>query len=114
MTVSEQTMRWLRFVSVTSIPLFKLDENELPCGVASGCLANIGGQKLILSVPPQVALLPQKYLVRRRRHRELVRTILVNAPTAQNSAKLMQYFASIAGKTRLITADTGAARESMW
>lgn len=43
-------MQWLNFVSLTSIPLYKLDENELPCGIASGCLANIGGRKLILSV----------------------------------------------------------------
>lgn len=50
MIVSEQTMQWLYFVSRTSIPLYKLDENEMPCGVASGCLANIGGRKLILSV----------------------------------------------------------------
>ena len=44
------TMQWLHFVSLTSIPLYKLDENELPCGVASGCLVNIGSRKLILSV----------------------------------------------------------------
>ena len=50
MIVSEQTMQWLHFVSLTSIPLYKLDENELPCSLASGCLANIGGRKLILSV----------------------------------------------------------------
>lgn len=50
MIVSEQTMQWLHFVSLTSIPLCKLDEDELPCGVASGCLVNIGGRKLILSV----------------------------------------------------------------
>jgi hypothetical protein len=65
------------------------------------------------SVPLQVALLAQKYLARSRRHSEVVRTILVNAATVQNSAKLMQYFGSIAGKTGLITADPGAARESM-
>lgn len=50
MTVSEQTMRWLHFVGLTSVPLYKLDEKELPCTVASGCFANIGGRKLILSV----------------------------------------------------------------
>ena len=50
MIVSEQTMQWLHFVSLTSIPLYKLDEKGLPCGVASGCLVNIGSRKLILSV----------------------------------------------------------------
>lgn len=50
MTASEQTMKWLRFVSLTSIPLYKLDDNEFPCGLASGCLVNIGARRLILSV----------------------------------------------------------------
>ena len=50
MTVSAQTMEWLHWVSRTSLPLYRLDGEETPVGVASGCLANIGGRKLVLSV----------------------------------------------------------------
>src|SRR5260221_14038467 len=50
MTVSSETMEWLLWVSLTSLPLYRLDREEKPIGVASGCLVNIGGRKLVLSV----------------------------------------------------------------
>ena len=50
MTVSAETMEWLHWVSLTSLPLYRLDKGEKPVGVASGCLVNIGGRKLVLSV----------------------------------------------------------------
>lgn len=50
MTLSTETMEWLHWVSLTSLPLYQLDREEKPVGVASGCLVNIGGRKLILSV----------------------------------------------------------------
>ncbi len=50
MIVSAETMEWLHWVSRTSLPLYRLDSEEKPVGVASGCLVNIGGRKLVLSV----------------------------------------------------------------
>lgn len=50
MSVGPETMRWLDWVSLTSIPLYRVDENDKPIGVASGCLVNISQRKLLLSV----------------------------------------------------------------
>ncbi len=50
MSVSQETIEWLQWVSLTSIPLYRIDEQEKPVSVASGCLVNIGGRKLVLSV----------------------------------------------------------------
>jgi hypothetical protein len=50
MSVSPETIEWLKWVSLTSIPLYRIDEQEKPVGVASACLVNIGGRKLVLSV----------------------------------------------------------------
>jgi hypothetical protein len=45
-----ETRAWLEWVSLTSIPLYRLDEDDRPIGVASGCLLRFGERKLILSV----------------------------------------------------------------
>lgn len=50
MTVNAETMEWLHWVSRTSLPLYRLDGEDKPVGVASGCLVNVGGRKLVLSV----------------------------------------------------------------
>jgi hypothetical protein len=50
MTVSAEIMEWLHWVSLTSLPLYRLDKEDKPVGVASGCLVNIDGRKLVLSV----------------------------------------------------------------
>jgi len=41
---------WLEFVQASSIPLRKLDTNKLPVGIASGCMLDYLGKRLILSV----------------------------------------------------------------
>ena len=50
MAVSAETIEWLHWVSRTSFPLYRLDSEEKPVGVASGCLVNIVGRRLVLSV----------------------------------------------------------------
>ena len=50
MSVGPETMKWLDWVSTTSIPLYRVDANDKPTGVASGCLVNIWQRKLLLSV----------------------------------------------------------------
>ncbi|MGC2520200.1 MAG: hypothetical protein WA373_13975 [Burkholderiales bacterium] len=50
MIVSAETMEWLQWVGLTSFPLYQVDGEDKPVGVASGCLVNIGGRKLMLSV----------------------------------------------------------------
>ncbi len=50
MSISSETIEWLQWVSLTSIPLYRIDEQGKPVGVASACLVNIAGRKLVLSV----------------------------------------------------------------
>ena len=50
MAVSPETMAWLDWVSLTSVPLYRMDERQRPVGVASGCLVRLGPRRLLLSV----------------------------------------------------------------
>lgn len=48
--LGEEARAWLEWVSLTSIPLYRLDEADRPVGVASGCLLRFGERRLLLSV----------------------------------------------------------------
>jgi len=50
MAVSPETMAWLDWVSLTSVPLYRMDERDRPLGVASGCVVRIGERRLLLCV----------------------------------------------------------------
>jgi hypothetical protein len=47
---SEKINSWLQWVLITSIPLRRLDDSNLPVGIASGCLVDYCGKRFLLSV----------------------------------------------------------------
>jgi len=47
---SEELNNWLQWVLITSVPLRRLDEADLPVGIASGCLIDYCGKRFLLSV----------------------------------------------------------------
>lgn len=50
MQLSRNSLEWLQWMLVTSIPLRHLDEAGNPIGIASGCLVVSNGRKFLLSV----------------------------------------------------------------
>jgi hypothetical protein len=49
MQLSRRAQDWLQWMLVTSVPLCHLDEDDIPLGIASGCLAICRGRKFVLS-----------------------------------------------------------------
>lgn len=50
MIVTDEIKEWLQWVGRTAIPLVRTNDDGKPVGFASGCLVNINGRKLVLSV----------------------------------------------------------------
>jgi hypothetical protein len=48
--ISDRTREWLEWVLITSIPLRRLDDEDIPIGMASGCLVDYAGRRFLLSV----------------------------------------------------------------
>lgn len=56
-------MEWLQWVLVTSFPLRRLDESDMPVGFASGCLVDYRGKRFLLSVQHAVTMQSKDWIV---------------------------------------------------
>jgi hypothetical protein len=54
--ISDEQKKWLEWVLITSIPLKRLAADDLPIGIASGCLVNFRDRRFLLTVSHAVAL----------------------------------------------------------
>lgn len=54
--ISDEQKKWLEWVLITSIPLKRLAPDELPIGIASGCLVDYRNRRFLLTVSHAVEL----------------------------------------------------------
>lgn len=50
MQISQRSREWLEWVLITSVPLRRLNEAEVPIGIASGCLIDYAERRFLISV----------------------------------------------------------------